>query len=542
MKKHICCFMLLGICILAGAQQYPGYRVQGRHLYDNQGEKVVLVGVNKMICWTDIDGIPSYEEIARTGANCVRIVWGISNSADQLSTTIYNCRLQNMIPMVELHDATGEWNDLGICVDYWVRSDIVSVIQTHEEYLLINIANECGDANVQASAFRTEYTNAVQRMRNAGIHVPLIIDGTDWGKDINVLQSEGPSILSADPDQNVIFSVHMWWPEMWGYTEQTVIDEIAESINMGLPLIVGEFGALWEESTQGQIPYKAILRECTRNQIGWLAWSWGPGNDPQAFLDMTEDGTYNTLHDWGREVAVTDTNSIQNTAVRPASMTGTTPAPTATPVPTPEGNLAMNRPVTVSGVEKDGMEGENAVDGDLNTRWASQVGDPGWIYVDLGQETDITRVMIYWEAAYAKQYQIQVSNDANNWQDIYTDYNGDGGTDDVTVTGSGRYVRVYGTQRVESNWPHSMWELAIYGGSTSPTPDPTNPPGDNKGDVNGDGTVDIVDALLIAQCYVGLTACPDLDTGDTNCDGSITIVDALLTAQYYVGLISGFCL
>jgi mannan endo-1,4-beta-mannosidase len=536
------CLMLLGICILSGAQQTPGYRVQGRYLYDNQGERVVLVGVNKMICWTDIDGIPSYEEIAKTRANCVRIVWGTSYSPDQLSTTIYNCRLQNMIPMVELHDATGVWGDLGKCVDYWVRSDIVSVIQTHQEYLLINIANECGDAGVSASAFRSDYTNAVQRMRNAGIHVPLIIDGTDWGKDINIMQSEGPSIINSDPDKNVIFSVHMWWPEMWGYNEQRVIDEIAESVNMGLPLIVGEFGAMWEESTQGQIPYKAILRECTNNQIGWLAWSWGPGNDPQAFLDMTEDGTYNTLHGWGREVAITDQYSIQNTAVRPASMTGTTPAPTATPVPTPEGNLALNRPVQVSGVEKSGMEGGNAVDGNMNTRWASQVGDPGWIYVDLGGQTDITRVMIYWEAAYSKQYQIQVSNDANNWQTLYTDNNGNGGTDDVTVSGSGRYVRVYGTQRVESNWPHSMWELAIYGGSTSPTQVPTNPPADNKGDANNDGTVNIVDALLIAQCYVGLTACPGLDVGDTNCDGSITIVDALLIAQYYVGLISGFCL
>ena len=101
MKKHVICIILSGICILGSAQQHPGYRVQGRYLYDNQGERVVLVGVNKMICWTDIDGIPSYEEIAKTGANCVRIVWSISNSAQQLGTAIYNCRIQNMIPIRE---------------------------------------------------------------------------------------------------------------------------------------------------------------------------------------------------------------------------------------------------------------------------------------------------------------------------------------------------------------------------------------------------------------------------------------------------------
>jgi mannan endo-1,4-beta-mannosidase len=94
------------------SQSYPGFRVQGRHLYDNQGEQVVLCGVNKMIIWMDTDGAPSYSEIAKTGANAVRIVWTTDGLSEQLDNTIYNCRMESMIPMVELHDATGEWGDL----------------------------------------------------------------------------------------------------------------------------------------------------------------------------------------------------------------------------------------------------------------------------------------------------------------------------------------------------------------------------------------------------------------------------------------------
>ena len=61
------------------------------------------------------------------------------------------------------------------------------------------------------------------------------------------------------------------------------------------------------------------------------------------------------------------------------------------------------------------------------------------------------------------------------------------------------------------------------------------------GDVNTDGSINIVDALLIAQYYVGLTPSPfDPASADTNGDGSINIVDALLVAQYYVGLITEF--
>ena len=59
------------------------------------------------------------------------------------------------------------------------------------------------------------------------------------------------------------------------------------------------------------------------------------------------------------------------------------------------------------------------------------------------------------------------------------------------------------------------------------------------GDANSDGTVDIVDALVIAQYYVGLNPVNfDASVADVNCDGSIDIVDALLIAQFYVGLVS----
>ncbi len=59
------------------------------------------------------------------------------------------------------------------------------------------------------------------------------------------------------------------------------------------------------------------------------------------------------------------------------------------------------------------------------------------------------------------------------------------------------------------------------------------------GDVNGDNSVTIVDALQIAQYYVGIPVTNfNSAVADVNCDGSITIVDALRVAQYYVGLIT----
>jgi len=79
-----------------------------------------------------------------------------------------------------------------------------------------------------------------------------------------------------------------------------------------------------------------------------------------------------------------------------------------------------------------------------------------------------------WEAAYATGYQIQVSTDGSSWTTIHTVSGGDGGVDDLAVSGSGRHLRVHGTQRATA-WGYSLFELEVYG-STGPTPEPTPVP------------------------------------------------------------------
>jgi len=111
-------------------------------------------------------------------------------------------------------------------------------------------------------------------------------------------------------------------------------------------------------------------------------------------------------------------------------------------------NRALGRPATASTNENAALVPSNAVDGDINTRWSSAFSDPQWIYVDLGAPYAVNRVRLIWEVAFASAYQIQVSNDAISWTDIFSTTSGDGFTDDLTgLTGSGRYVRVYGSTR-----------------------------------------------------------------------------------------------
>jgi len=82
--------------------------------------------------------------------------------------------------------------------------------------------------------------------------------------------------------------------------------------------------------------------------------------------------------------------------------------------------------------------------------------------VDLGATYNISEVVLYWEAAYGKSYQIQVSSDATNWTTIYSTTNGLGGTEDLTgLSGTGRYVRMYGTAR-GTVYGYSLWEFQVF--------------------------------------------------------------------------------
>lgn len=144
------------------------------------------------------------------------------------------------------------------------------------------------------------------------------------------------------------------------------------------------------------------------------------------------------------------------------------PAP-ATAAPT---LLSLNKPVTASSTENGGTPASAAVDGNPGTRWSSAFSDPQWIRVDLGGTATVNQVVLSWEAAYARTFQVQISSDGNNWTNLYSTANGTGGTQTLDVNGSGRYVRVYGTARA-TPYGYSLWELSVYGtgGGTTPPDD-----------------------------------------------------------------------
>jgi beta-glucanase (GH16 family) len=125
-------------------------------------------------------------------------------------------------------------------------------------------------------------------------------------------------------------------------------------------------------------------------------------------------------------------------------------------------NLSQGRTTTASSTEAAGTAAANATDGDTGSRWSSAFSDPQWLQVDLGATRQLSHVVLNWEAAYGKAYQIQTSTDGTNWTTVYSTTTGSGGVQDLPVSGSGRYVRMYGTQR-GTPYGYSLWEFQVFG-------------------------------------------------------------------------------
>jgi hypothetical protein len=174
---------------------------------------------------------------------------------------------------------------------------------------------------------------------------------------------------------------------------------------------------------------------------------------------------------------------------------------------------------TASSFQGTGLEAAKAVDGSLSTRWSSQFSDPQWLRIDLGTAQAIDRVVLNWEAAYAKAYQIQVSNDGTTWTTVRTVTTGDGGTDDLAgLAANGRYVRMNGTTRATA-YGYSLFEMSAYAPTTT-TPPPPPPPTST-----GVALPARLEAEKPARSFDTTTG----NSGDASC--SVSNVDAQITTD-----------
>lgn len=145
----------------------------------------------------------------------------------------------------------------------------------------------------------------------------------------------------------------------------------------------------------------------------------------------------------------------------------------------PAENVALNKTGQSSSNETADLNASKAFDGDTSSRssrWSSNDGNaPHWLYVDLGEARDIKTVRIYWETRKATNYEIQISDDAQNWTPVKTINNRPASTTDTITldeTEHAQYVRLYISAATAEDpdggvtWNTiSVYEMEVYGGT-----------------------------------------------------------------------------
>jgi len=290
-----------------------GFTVSGTKLLDGNNQIFEIRGINHAHAWYKGEEVNSIQGIAKTRANTVRIALGTGNKwvKDDASTVLKLINLakdNNMIAILEVHDATGSDSkeDLADAVDYFIS--LKDILIGQEAYVLINIANEwygSWDSNGWANG----YINQIPRLREAGLTHTLIVDAAGWGQYPTSIFRRGQDVLAADSLGNTMFSIHMY--EYAGGSTDIVKNNIDSVLDKGLALIIGEFGI---RHTNGDVDEATIMSYCKTKGVGWLAWSWF-GNTVGEFdyLDISSDWQGTAYSQWG-QIVVDGVNGLNSTS------------------------------------------------------------------------------------------------------------------------------------------------------------------------------------------------------------------------------------
>jgi mannan endo-1,4-beta-mannosidase len=280
------------------------------------------------------------DEAAKTGANAIRIQWytngthwlddavdgqpgtvdGLLNNGT-LSDIIGYCYQKGMIPILVVQNTVckNDWNYFNnVALTWWQQPAVIDLISKHKKYLIANIACEFGevewaaDPTAAQAQFKNNYIQAVQKLRAAGISIPLMIDAPDCGTSSSALAKVAKDILNADPQKNIVFSVHTYWAN-YANNAAAIKSKLDEMGNTGACFVLGEVGN-WQDGNvccayDISSLYRIVLGEACNRGLGWLAW--GYTQDCCKPREMTTNGEFNTLTTYGKDIVNNTTYGLK---------------------------------------------------------------------------------------------------------------------------------------------------------------------------------------------------------------------------------------
>jgi mannan endo-1,4-beta-mannosidase len=326
----------------APAHAAVGLHVSGTQIVEGNGSNFIMRGVNHPHVWFP-QQTSSFANIKSFGTNTVRVVlgsgqrWG-PNPASEVTSVIALCKQNRLICVLEAHDTTGFGEDgaaatLDQAASYWIS--VASALQGQENFVVINIGNEPFGNNAQVNTgWASATTNAIRRLRTAGLQHLIMVDAPNWGQDWQFgMRDNAAAVFASDPQRNTVFSIHMYAVFSTAASITSYLDAFRTA---GLPLVIGEFGASFPG---GDPDEDTMMAQAQGRGLGYIGWSWSGnsgGNEP---LDMVLNFNPATPTAWGTRI-LNGANGIRQTSREATIYSGGMPdntPPTAPGTPSVSG-------------------------------------------------------------------------------------------------------------------------------------------------------------------------------------------------------------
>ena len=326
-----------------------------------------------------------------------------------------------------------------------------------------------GEIMKKASRFSKSFLAAVLAFACiAGSGMPTVVKAAETPANTNLALNKtvtASAEYNSMPASNLTDSdTSSRWSAENGPTQSAYVD-LGESYSMNY------FSIIWESDTNYASKYNIYVSD---NTDDWgeavVARTDNASSSSEETLEQAVKGRYVKLE--VTAVAGYPNVSACDFKVMLKDESQSTPQD-------PEENVALNKTGQSSSNETADLNASKAFDGDTSSRssrWSSNVGNaPHWLYVDLGEARDIKTVRIYWETRKATSYEIQISDNAQDWTPVKTiDSHPASTTDTITLdeTERARYVRLYISAATAEDpdggvtWNSiSVYEMEVYGGT-----------------------------------------------------------------------------
>jgi poly(3-hydroxybutyrate) depolymerase len=304
--------------------------VSGKYILGPMGDTIVLRGVNYApYNWGyDITEL-RIGQIALSNANAVRLVWYYNGGGAPvypnwvaIDSAISKCVQAGMIAIPELHDQTCTQDSVALTnlIAWWTNPNMLTILNKYYGHVIVNFANEAlGQGNWgwlggSPASFKNIYGNIITQLRNqSGFVYPIMIDAPECGGNENGFLNNGVAnyLTNIDPLQNIIYSVHAYWPTPTN-TASVLQTRLTAMHNSTYPFILGEVAATVDCSDV--VLLDSLLRYAKQKDMGWLAWSWD--RDNCAARQMTTNGLFSSLTTVGTKLINNSQFGLASTAVK----------------------------------------------------------------------------------------------------------------------------------------------------------------------------------------------------------------------------------